>query len=267
VVHTFGCPAQLSEIIQIARRHRLFVMEDACEAMGAEYDGRKVGPQGEAGDFAFYPNKQITTGEGGVIVTQNPEIATLARKLRNQGRSNTEDWFQHAEFGYNYRISEINCALGVEQLKRIETVLDRREAIAREYHHRLDGHPDLKLPALTVPCCKISWFVYSVRLSAQFAQFHRDWIVGEMISRGIGCGRYFAPIHLQPIYRSASYQRTDLPVTEWNAARSIALPFFNRIREDQIDEVCQTLNELIRRANTDADHQGIYARGDSGETI
>ena len=266
VVHTFGCPAQLSEIIQIARRHRLFVVEDACEAIGAEYDGRKVGPLGDAGVFAFYPNKQITTGEGGVIVTQNPEIATLARKLRNQGRSNTEDWFQHAEFGYNYRISEINCALGVEQLKRIETVLDRREVIAREYHRRLDGHPDLKLPALTVPCCKISWFVYSVRLSAQFAQFHRDWIVREMILRGIGCGRYFAPIHLQPIYRSASYQRTDLPVTEWNAARSIALPFFNRIREDQIDKVCQTLKELIRRANSDADHQGIYARGDSGET-
>ena len=248
VVHTFGCPADLSEIIQIARRHCLFVIEDACEAIGAECDGRKVGPQGEAGVFAFYPNKQITTGEGGVIVTHNPEIATLARKLRNQGRSNSADWFQHAEFGYNYRISEINCALGIEQLKRIETILARREAIAREYHHRLGSHPDLKLPPLSVLGRRISWFVYVVRLSAQFAQFHRDWIVREMISRGIGCGRYFAPIHLQPIYRPESYQRTDLPVTEWNAARSLALPFFNRIQEEQIDEVCQTLSELIRRA-------------------
>jgi perosamine synthetase len=129
VVHTFGCPAELTEIIHIARRHNLFVIEDSCEAIGAEFDGRKVGAQGEVGVFSFYPNKQITTGEGGIIVTQNRGIATLARKLRNHGRGNSEDSFQHTELGYNYRISELNCALGIEQLKRIEDVLERREAI------------------------------------------------------------------------------------------------------------------------------------------
>ena len=248
VVHTFGCPAELSEIIRIARRHRLLVIEDACEAIGAEYDGRKVGPQGDAGVFAFYPNKQITTGEGGAIVTGNPAVATLARKLRNQGRSDSEDWFEHTELGYNYRISEINCALGIEQLKRIEAVLERRGVVAANYQCRLGNNPALLLPPLALPRRRISWFVYVVRLSGQFSQFHRDWIMEEITARGIGCGRYFAPIHLQPIYKHASFERMALPVTESNAARSLALPFFNCIREDQVEEVCGTLEELVCQA-------------------
>jgi len=248
VVHTFGCPVELSEILEIARRRGLFVIEDACEAIGAEYDGRKVGPQGDAGVFGFYPNKQITTGEGGVLVTQNPEIAALARKLRNQGRSDTEDGFSHTELGYNYRLSEMHSALGVEQLKRIESILERREAIARAYDQRLSSQGDLKLPRLRVPRRRISWFVYVVRLSAEFGRFQRDWIAQEMEARGIGCGRYFAPIHLQPVYRSASRARASLPVTEWNAERTLALPFFNRIQDEQIEEVSETLKDLMRRA-------------------
>jgi perosamine synthetase len=247
VVHTFGCPAELSEIIYIARRHNLIVIEDSCEAIGAEYDGQKVGVQGEAGVFSFYPNKQITTGEGGIIVTQNGKIATLARKLRNQGRGISEDWSRHTELGYNYRISEMNCALGIEQLKRIEDVLERREAIAQKYSDRLNGHPNLKLPALKLPRRRVSWFVYVIRLDSQFDQVDRDWIVKEMSSRGIGCGTYFSPIHLHPIYDSRSNRRTDLPVTDWNAAQALALPFFNRIVDSEIEEVCNALDELIHR--------------------
>lgn len=249
VVHTFGCPAELSEIIHIARRHNLFVIEDSCEAIGAEYEGRKVGAQGEVGVFSFYPNKQITTGEGGILVTQNGKIAALARKLRNQGRDDSEDRFQHTELGYNYRISELNCALGIEQLKRIEDVLQRREAIAQKYSDRLKGHSNLRLPPLSAPRRRQSWFVYVIRLVSEVDQLHRDWIVKEMSARGIGCGTYFSPIHLQPIYNSGSYRRTDLPVTEWNAIRSLALPFFNRIVDAEIDEVCKTLDELIHRAS------------------
>jgi len=248
VVHTFGCPAELSEIGQIARRHGLFVIEDGCEAIGAEYGGRKVGVQGEVGVFGFYPNKQITTGEGGVVVTQNPRIAKSARSLRNQGRGDPEEWLQHTELGYNYRISEMNCALGIQQLKRIETILHRRQSIAQEYDSRLNAHSDLKLPLLIAPRRRLSWFVYVVRLGAVFAQSQRDWIARELALRGIGCGRYFAPIHLQPIYRSDSDRRVDLQVTESNAARSLALPFFNRIEANQIDEVCQSLVELMQRA-------------------
>jgi perosamine synthetase len=243
VVHTFGCPANLETILDIAGRHNLRVIEDACEAIGAEYNGRRVGTFGDAGIFSFYPNKQITTGEGGVVVTRNPEASQFVRKVRNQGRDNPENWFQHSELGYNYRISEINCALGVEQLRRIEPILTRREAIARQYSRILAGRSEFKLPPMNVPFGRISWFVYVVRLGMHFTQFQRDWLVREMHMRGIGVGRYFAPIHLQPIYKGWATPGT-LPVTEQIASLAIALPFFNRIQSDQIEEVCSTLAEL-----------------------
>jgi perosamine synthetase len=246
VVHTFGCPAELASILRIARRLGLFVIEDACEAIGAEYEGRKVGALGDVGVFAFYPNKQITTGEGGAVVTDNPEIALKVRKLRNQGRDGSEAWFQHTELGYNYRISDINCALGIEQLKRIDAILERRESIARQYDKALSGNPDLILPAVALPHRRISWFVYVIRLTSRFSEVNRDWIVNEMKSRGIGLGRYFAPIHLQPIYKSSANEKAALGVTEFQASRSLAMPFFNRIRDEEIDEVCRTLVELLQ---------------------
>ena len=245
VVHTFGCPAALDEILEIARRHHLFVIEDACEAIGAEYDGRKVGSFGNAAVFGFYPNKQITTGEGGMIVTNNPKLAAFVSKLRNQGRSDSGEWLQHEELGYNYRISELNCALGIEQLKRLGAILERRQAIAREYHKRLRDHPHLELPAMELPRRRLSWFVYVVRLHERFNAFHRDRLVRELTAHGIGCGRYFAPIHLQPVYQSLPNRKMNLPVTESQAARTLALPFFNRITEKQIAEVCSTLAELL----------------------
>jgi perosamine synthetase len=250
VVHTFGCPADLSEILEIARRHHLYVIEDACEALGAEYDGRKVGARGDAGVFAFYPNKQITTGEGGMVVTDNPNVAARIRAQRNHGRTDSDDWFQHFELGYNYRLSEMNCALGISQLQRIDAILARRAEVAGKYAEKLRGNESLRLPALGMSRRKISWFVYVVRLGGSLSQNHRDWIVQEMQRRGIGCGRYFAPIHLQPAYQSASPQRHDLDVTEDQAARVLALPFFNRLRDEQIDEVCGNLCELMERARS-----------------
>lgn len=247
VVHTFGCPADLAAILEIARHHRLHVIEDGCEAIGAEYQGKKVGSFGDVGVFGFYPNKQITTGEGGAIVTKNTAIADYVRKLRNQGRDQTKGWFQHGELGYNYRISELNCALGIEQLKRIDQILKRREEIAQIYDRRLSSSQHLKLPPLAVPLRKVSWFVYVVRLETQFDQFRRDWIVEEMSRRGIGTGRYFAPIHLQPIYKRGGISEL-YPVTEVSASRSIALPFFNRIREQEIEEVCEIFTELVENS-------------------
>jgi perosamine synthetase len=246
VVHTFGCPADLGEILRIARKHSLFVIEDACEAIGAEFDGNKVGSLGDVGVFGFYPNKQITTGEGGAIATRNPVIAALVRSLRNQGRGDPNDWLEHTHLGYNYRISEMQCALGIEQFKRIEPILRRREAIARGYHERLSGNPSLILPPLSLPRRTMSWSIYVVRLAARFPQEQRDWIRDQMVARGIGCGRYFAPVHLQPIYQSDLFRRHDLSVTESNAQRTLALPFFNCITEAQMDEVCQLLQELVR---------------------
>jgi len=248
VVHTFGCPANLEAILAIARRHALRIIEDASEAIGAEYKGRRVGVFGDAGIFSFYPNKQITTGEGGIVVTQNPEISRFVRKIRNQGRDDPESWFQHSELGYNYRISDINCALGIEQLKRIDPILMRRESIARQYTQVLGDRLEFVLPPLNVPFGRISWFVYAIRLGMQFTQLDRDWIVREMHLRGIGLGRYFAPIHLQPVYKGWATPGT-LPVTEQIASRAIALPFFNRIQNDQIEEVCSTLIELADSAS------------------
>jgi perosamine synthetase len=245
VVHTFGCPAALDEILKIARRHRLYVIEDACEALGAQFDVRKVGSFGNAAVFGFYPNKQITSGEGGMLLTNDSNVATLARRLRNQGRSESGEWLQHEELGFNYRISELNCALGASQLQRIESILQRREAIAREYHRQLQNEAGLELPPIELPRRRISWFVYVVRLNKRFAASHRDRIVQEMASRGIASGRYFGPIHMQPAYRSQPHRCMTLAHTESIAPRTLALPFFNRISTEQIDEICRTLKEVL----------------------
>jgi perosamine synthetase len=242
VPHTFGRPAHMDSILKISERHGLVVIEDACEAIGAEYRGRKAGAMGHVGVFAFYPNKQITTGEGGVVVTADPMLAKRIRALRNQGRYESDDWFQHTELGYNYRISEINCALGLAQMTRLQEILNKREAVASAYDQRLHSYQDLILPALQSPTGRISWFVYVVRVrSAQ----NRDALVEGLASVGIASGRYFAPIHLQPSY-TAWRTSSDLAVTEAEASRTLALPFFNRIEASAIDEVCHTLGRLLQ---------------------
>lgn len=250
VVHTFGRPAEMAAIMDIANRHHLFVIEDACEAIGATYQGRKAGSFGDAAVFAFYPNKQITTGEGGMVVTRQPELATHIRALRNQGRYDSADWLQHAELGYNYRLSEINCALGLAQLKRIEPILQQREKVARRYQQALADINELVLPATEIPDIRISWFVYVVRLNSDYTGIDRDSIVTALTGAGIGCARYFAPIHLQPSY-AAWRNSAVLPVTEAQASRTIALPFFNRITEEDIAQVgnalCTTLLQIQNR--------------------
>ena len=248
LVHALGRPAPLREVLDIAARNNLAVIEDSCEALGAEYQGKKVGTFGDAGVFGFYPNKQITTGEGGVVVTNNGRIAEMARRMRNQGRDPAADWYEHTELGYNYRIPEFSCAIGVEQMMRIRSILERREEIARRYHQMLTQNPDVVLPAPEAANARTSWFVYVVRLGDGFEREDRDWIVAQMTAGGIQCQRYFAPIHLQPLYRrSLGYRKGDLPVTERVASRTIALPFFNRITDEQIAEVCGSLAELISR--------------------
>jgi perosamine synthetase len=221
------------------------VVEDACEAIGAEYRERKVGGFGDVGTFAFYPNKQITTGEGGAVVTNNAEVADKIRRLRNQGREESGSWLQHSEFGYNYRLSDINCALGIQQLKRLDSILERRATVAREYNERLSAISQLTRPSVEFMDRKISWFVYVVRLSQSFDRLDRDSIFSELQTRRIALGRYFGPIHLQPIYRNLRRRGPELPVTESVAERSIALPFFNRIESAQIQEVCAALRAAI----------------------
>jgi perosamine synthetase len=242
-VHTFGVPAEIAAILEIAQRHGLLVIEDACEAIGAEYLGRRAGSMGHAGVFAFYPNKQITTGEGGVVVTGDETLARRIRALRNQGRYETDDWFQHTELGYNYRISDINCALGLAQMGRLEDILRKRAEVASAYHRRLSVYPELTLPPLALAAGRVSWFVYVVRLNAG-AHLDRDAIMRGLAAAGIASGRYFAPIHLQPSY-AAWRHSANLAVTEAEASRTLALPFFNHIEADAIVNVCDTLGRLL----------------------
>ena len=243
IVHAFGIPANMRAILEIAERHRLLVIEDACEAIGAEYHSRRVGSFGDAAVFAFYPNKQITTGEGGMIVTRSAALATRMRALRNQGRCQSDDWLQHSELGYNYRLSEISCALGIEQLKRIETILAARASVARGYQERLQNQP-LILPPLEILHTRISWFVYTIRLQPQFHAAQRDAVLRSLARQGIGCARYFAPVHLQPAY--SAWNKISLPVTESEASRTIALPFFNKLTGEQLDQVCEAVSCELR---------------------
>lgn len=246
-VHTFGYPADMDALLTIAQRHGLLLIEDACEAIGAEFQGKKVGALGDAGVFAFYPNKQITTGEGGMIVTRNSGVAKKIRALRNQGRYETDDWFQHKELGFNYRLSEMHCALGLAQMKRIETMLTARETVAHAYQQVLGNCTDVVLPPPYVPGGRISWFVYVVRLQEKFTRVQRDAILEDLASAEIDCGRYFAPIHMQPSYR-AWRNSCFLPVTESVSARTLALPFFNKLSAADVHRICTVLREACVHA-------------------
>ncbi len=244
-VHTFGLPVDSQTLRQIAEKHHLHLIEDACEALGTEIHGRKAGTFGEAGLFAFYPNKQLTTGEGGMLVTSDEQLALHARRLRNQGRDPALDWYQHADIGFCCRLSDINCALGVSQLARIDAVIERRRKLAEIYDRELAQNAGLIRPPLTSDVGRISWFVYAVQLAPEFNANDRDRICESLLRKGIGAGRYFAPLHRQPVLNPYGNFPT-LPQTELVADRVIALPFFNALTEHEIQEVCGALEESMR---------------------
>ena len=256
-VHIFGQSCDMDSIMKIADRYNLIVIEDTCEAIGAEYlfesnintntvHWRKVGTIGQAGVFAFYPNKQITTGEGGLIVTNNGDLASMLRSLRNQGRNENGKWLNHVRLGYNYRLSDINCALGIAQLERINEILQKRTEVAGMYNERLKDIKGINIPFIS-PKVKMSWFVYVVQLDENFNKEDRDQILNNLTENGIGCNNYFPPIHLQPLYvKMFGYQKGTLPITESVSERTIALPFYNNLTENEIDEVCKILKQEIR---------------------
>lgn len=251
-VHVFGRPCPMDPILEIASRHGLAVIEDSCEALGASYHGRPVGSFGQTGVFAFYPNKQITTGEGGVIVTDEAHVAALCRSWRNQGRGEPGGWLQHERIGYNYRLSDLNCALGSAQLARLDEIVSARAAHAARYTALLrDRVPEVIPPAAPAADMEISWFVYVVRLRDEFTREDRDEILDALRKKGIGCSNYFSPIHLQPFYREQfGYQPGDFPATEFASDRTIALPFFTDLSGFQIEFVVEALRETVREAGS-----------------
>ncbi len=245
-VHAFGQPCDMDPILNVARTHNLRVIEDACEAIGAEYKGRKAGTLGDMGVFAFYPNKQMTTGEGGLIVTNDDEWAALFRSLRNQGRDVFDAWLNHTRLGYNYRLDEMSAALGLSQIQRLDELLAKRERVAGWYNTRLAGEELIEVPHVAATTTRMSWFVYVVRIKPP-AQ--RDVVMKHLAEAGIPGRPYFIPIHLQPFYREKfGYQRGDFPVTEYLGDVSLALPFSGVMTEDQVDYVCERLRSASRLA-------------------
>jgi perosamine synthetase len=243
-VHVFGRPCRIGEIDAIARRRGWHLIEDACEALGSRAGGRAMGSYGVASVFAFYPNKQITTGEGGVVVTDDPALDEVLRSLRNQGRDTDGTWLRHVRLGYNYRLDELSAAIGVAQLERLEELRRGRARASSAYEAALAGHPFIRVP-LAGPDEEVDWFVYVVRLHPDV---DRESVIDDLAAAGIPARPYFQPLHLQPFYRETlGHGPGDFPVTERVAASTLALPWSSRITNEEIARVAEALIDAVER--------------------
>lgn len=242
-VDIFGQPADYRALREITDRYQLPIIEDSCEALGSEYRGKRAGTLGDVGVFGFYPNKQLTTGEGGMLVTAREDWADLYRSLRNQGRSGDRGWLDHVRLGYNYRLDEMSAALGRSQLNRLDQTIGRRAQVAAWYGEGLSAVEELQ-PVEAVPeTTRMSWFVYVVRAPSRQV---RDDVQEGLKARGIPSRRYFQPIHLQPFYRDRfGYQRGDFPEAEKAGDTSLALPFSTVMKQEEVDRVIRSLKEVL----------------------
>jgi perosamine synthetase len=256
-VHIFGWPAPMTELEALASTRGLGVLEDACEALGAtDAGGRTVGARGNPAAFAFYANKQMTTGEGGMLVAADADLAARARSERNQGRATEMKRVEHERLGFNYRLTDVAAAIGVAQVERLERLLSERARVAAAYGERLlvfggapagEGDPDgLVLPASDRGAERRGWFVYVVRLPEGA---DRDAVIVALAEHGIGSKAYLPCIHLFPFYRERfGHREGEFPVAERAAARSLALPFFTSMREEQVERVCNELASALARS-------------------
>jgi dTDP-4-amino-4,6-dideoxygalactose transaminase len=248
-VHIFGWPAAMAEFEALAEANGLGILEDACEAIGAiDSQGRLVGSRGSPATFAFYPNKQMTTGEGGMIVPPDAEAAARYRSERNQGRSPDMSALTHEGLGFNYRLSELACALGLAQIERIDELLVGRFDVAVAYEERLTAlaaeHDGLVVPVAEGEDERRSWFVYAVQLPIGV---DRDAVIDSLAAQGIPSKAYLPCLHLFPHLRELGYHDGQFPVAEAAAARSLGLPFFTSMREAQVERVCEALATALRR--------------------
>jgi len=240
-VHIFGYPAAMPELEKLVAERGLGILEDACEALGAvDSEGVKVGARGNLATFAFYANKQLATGEGGMIVPSTPELAARLRSERNQARTADMGWLDHGSLGFNYRLPDTAAALGVAQLEKLDAMLAARERVAATYAEGLATFriEDLVLPGPGRGAERRSWFVYVVQLPAAA---DRDRTIGELAERGVATKPYLPCIHLFPHLRELGYGPGQFPVAERVSARSLALPFFPSMSEAQVAQVCEAL--------------------------
>jgi dTDP-4-amino-4,6-dideoxygalactose transaminase len=242
-VDVFTQPADLDAINAIAHKNNIPVIEDACEATGSAYKNRPAGSLGDVGVFAFYPNKQMTTGEGGVITTNRADWAETARSLRNQGRAPGATWLEHYRLGYNYRLDEMSAALGWAQARRLPELLLARSAVAGWYTERLQDVEQIQLPVIAETTTTPSWFVYVIRIQPPA---RRDEVIARLAEQGIPSRKYFSPIHLQPFYiQRFGYRKGDFPVSERLGEESLALPFSSKMNEEQVEVVCNALRKAL----------------------
>ena len=245
-VDMFGYPCELDELRAVARRHDLVLVEDACEALGAEYRGQPLGSHGESAVFAFYPNKQLTTGEGGVVVTHSEEVWRQIVSLRNQGRSYEKGagWFNHVRLGFNYRWTDLQAAIGLAQLEKLDRILELRAAAARRYGELLAGVDGVETPAPDDAEHRRSWFVYVVKLAAEA---DRDGVMASLRRAGIATAEYVPCVHLQPYMREGyGFGEGMCPVAEDVASRTLALPFFAQIEPADQERVVETLSAALK---------------------
>lgn len=237
-VHVFGQPANMDEIVRIAKKYNLYIIEDACEAIGAKWKNDYAGTIGDAGVFAFYPNKQITTGEGGVLVTNHKEIYETALSLRNQGRNINSKWLEHERIGYNYRMSELQAAVGLAQMERLDEILLKREQVANHYRKLLQKYQvPVEVPTILREAV-ISWFVYVIILPKEI---DRNQLMERLFQQGIHTRPYFPAIHLQPAYAPFAFKKGDLPITEDISNRTLAIPFHSNLSYAEQEKVIHQL--------------------------
>ncbi|MBT8493972.1 MAG: DegT/DnrJ/EryC1/StrS family aminotransferase [Deltaproteobacteria bacterium] len=243
IADLFCQPPDFDPIRAVADRHAIPIIEDACESLGAEYKGRPVGSLGDIAVFGFYPNKQITTGEGGMIVTDREDWANLCRSFRNQGRDVFDTWLEHSRIGYNYRLTELQAALGVSQLARLDRLMAGRERAANAYTERLAEIDWVTAPRLAPTTTKASWFVYTTQLAEDI---DRDAVRVELENRGIPTRVYFPCIHLQKPYRERyGYKEGQFPVAERFSRRALTLPLHPHLQDAEVDQVVAALREAV----------------------
>jgi dTDP-4-amino-4,6-dideoxygalactose transaminase len=242
-VDIFGYPCELDALKEICQRHELVLIEDACEALGGTYKGRPLGSHGHLAVFAFYPNKQVTTGEGGMVVTSSDEEWRLLKSLSNQGRADSGGWLEHARLGYNYRLSDVAAAIGTAQLERLDEILDRRAAAAQRYEELLTSVEVVETPLPDDADHCRSWFVYPVRLSEGI---DRENVIAALAAEEIETSRYLPSIHLQPYMRERyGFREGMFPVSEEASKRLLALPFYSSIEAEDQERVVAALHAAL----------------------
>lgn len=242
-VDIYGYPCELDELRALCGERGIALIEDACEALGARYKGRPIGSQGPSAVFAFYPNKQMTTGEGGMVTTHSQDEWRLLRSLRNQGRADSGGWLEHARLGFNYRLDDVRAAIGLGQLEKLEDILAHRASVAERYRALLTGIEGLELPCEDDSDHERSWFVYVVVLPADV---DREDVIAQLDARGIQTARYLPCIHLQRYMQERFGFGVGLcPVAEELSSRTLALPFHARLGEDDQAYVAEGLRDAL----------------------